>query len=362
MKAIINPQALSKELKKMSAVIRKNHIIPITSAVLFSFEKNKLTVTGTDLETTCISSLECTCDDEFSFAIDFFDISDVCGSVLDSTTIERKGSEIIIKSGKAKFNITVVGEQKDFPRIPEDDFHFEMEVDGDFFYHLSYANTCRSKDEAKPSYNMAAVRVFKDYFDVVGIDGWQMYKKRFDKKSDKEFSVMVPNSFVSQCKLFQESKLSFGNTHVKAEFRDDIIISRLSSNKYVNLNAILPTEVDYNISFDKEQLKHGLNIISVATMKNSKQFRVKFNDGEVKLISKDIDFGKEAEAVIDMKHSVSIPQICLNSTSLMHLTSMIDSEEVEMAFGADDKTVYIKPSGDDSILISIQPITFIQNN
>ena len=362
MKAIVNPQALLKELKKMGLVVKKNHIIPITSSVLFSFEENKLTVTGIDLETTCISSLECACRDVFSFAIDYFDICDVFGSILDSTTIERKGKEIIIKSGKAKFNLPITGEVEHFPTTPEDDFVFDMEVDGDFFYHLSHANTCRSKDETRVSFNMAAIRVFKDHYDVVGIDGWQMYKKRFDQKSAKEFCVMVPNSFVSQCKLFQETKLSFGSRYIKAEFRDDVIISRLSENTYVNLNSILPAEVDYNITFDKSDLRNNLNIVSVAAMKSSKQFSVKFKDGEVKLMSKDIDFGKEAEAIIYVQHSVGIPEICLNSSSLLHLTSLIDTDEVDMAFTTEDKTVYMKPSGDDSVLISIQPLVIINQN
>ena len=58
MKAVINSTLLSKELKKLSLVIKKNTVIPILSTVKFSFEKNKLTLTATDLETTYISEIE----------------------------------------------------------------------------------------------------------------------------------------------------------------------------------------------------------------------------------------------------------------------------------------------------------------
>lgn len=360
MKAIVNPTTLSKELKKMSGIIKKNHVIPITSAVLFSFSNNSLTITGTDLETTYVIVLEVECKESFSFPIDYADISEIASSTFTPIVIELGEKEISIKSAKSKFKLARVGEAEHFPSIPGDVYDFSMEVEGDFFYHLSYANTCRFKGYMHPSLNMAAILISKTELDVVGCDSFMMYKKTFQQASKKDLTVMVCDSFVNTCKGFQGTEVFIGEKFIKAVHVNSTVISRLSENKYANIKGILPPSINYNMELPKDELKSSLSVISVAAHLTSKQFVINFKEGLIKLVSQDIDFDKEAETEIDTDHKVEIDSICLNSSQMMHLCSLVDTHEIEFAITTAQGNVYMKPKGDDSILMLIRPL-MIQN-
>jgi len=360
MKAIVNPTTLSKELKKMSSIVKKNHIIPITSSVLFSFSKDKLDITGTDLETTYITSLECGCKEEFSFPIDYFDISEICSNENSLITIELKETEILIKTDNGKTKLPRVGNANEFPSLPEDTFTHEKEVEGDFFYHLNYANSCRFKKELNPTLEMAAIIIGKKSMDVVGCDGFIMYKKEFIEKSDFELTVMVPDSFVSLAKSFQATKLSFGTNFIKAEYGNDTLISRLSESKYANIKAITNGVKEYNLTIHKNDLRVSLNSINVAAHLTTKQFTINFKKDKIRLESQDIDFDKQSERFIEVKNDVPIEAIMLNSSQLLHLITLTDTEEMEFSFTEPTKNVYIRPKEDESVLMLLRPL-FLNN-
>ena len=51
MKFIVSSSALLKQLQQISGVISNNTVLPILENFLFEIDKDKLTVTATDLET-----------------------------------------------------------------------------------------------------------------------------------------------------------------------------------------------------------------------------------------------------------------------------------------------------------------------
>lgn len=356
MKATINHTALSKELKKMSLLIKKNNIIPITSSVLFSFDKNKLTITGTDLETTYVSVIDCECKESFKVVIEYTDISDVCSSAVSPIQLEVKKSQLLITHSKAKLSFTVSSEPEHFPLVPEDSFDLTVNVDGDFFYNLSNANECKYPDEAKANLNMAAIDFKKNSVVVVGCDANILFKKELETKCNGNKVVMIPDSFVQSCKGFQESTVSVGEKYIKAECGNDTVVSVLSTQTYAAYNSIIPTDIEYNVTFDKAELQSCLRSISIAANLISKQVVIEFTDGLIKFTSQDIDFGKGGESEIPTDHKVELDKICLNLKWLTHLLNLINGEEIEMAFKAPDKTVYLRPLNDNTELCLLQPL------
>ena len=356
MKAIVNPQQLLRELKKLSLVVRKINIMPIAGSALFQFKKDNLVITGTDTETIHITSLSCTCEEEFSFCIDYFDIFDICSKLSAPMQILRKDNLINITSGSSKFKISVVGEIDEFPNKINDEYNHELDVDGDFFYHLSNANTCKSKDELRAALSMVAIRVYKDYYDVAACDGFVLYMKKFLLKSPKEFEAMVCDKFVTLCKSFQESTLYFNEKFVKVIYKDETIISRLSESKFANINAIIPTEINYNIVIDKEELKNAVEIVGVSASGQQKEFSLSFKKGEMKLTSTILELNKETETTVNIEHSINIEEICLGATQLLGLINLVQKGNINLSFTDKKKSVFINPSEDEDVVMMIQPL------
>lgn len=356
MKATVNPISLLKELKKMSVVVRENNIIPITGCVLFSFKKKQLTLMGTDLETTYISQIDCESKDEFSFPINYPVITEICQTSNSPITIELTDSNILI-TGKAKYKLSLYGKADEFPTVPVDEFNVKMEVDADFFEHLIKANTVRNKEDLKVSLNMACINIGKKETDVVGCDGFSLYKKTFKVNNKDEVSVMVCDKFVNMCKSFGAATLEIGTSFIKATCLNETIISRLSENKYVNYKQVIPNDINYNLEIPTGDFKESISSISVASNKTSRIMAITFKDGKIKLRSEDIDYGKEAETEMPLTHSVEIETIGLNLLMLSHLLTLSNSEDIEMSFTGESKSICLKPKDDDSVLMLLQPLT-----
>lgn len=362
MKAVINHIELSKHLKKISGLIKTNPVIPIMSCVLFKFSKGKLEMVATDLETTCIIKMDCECKDEFEIPIEYKDISELCSSVSSPISLEVvKGTGINISSGSSKFKFSFFGNDNVFPKIPEDEFNVEIEVDGDFFFNLSKANTFRYKGFDKPAIDMAAIDIKKDEIFIIGVDGNFMYSKSIAHKGKSEVVKMICESFTQACKSFQQSKISIGEKFIKAEYGDDVVISRLSDNKFVDYAFIMPKDAVYNFTIDKNVLKSAIRSANITTSLTLKSCVFNFKDSGVKLISQEIDFGKESETILDIEHTVEIESICLNIGQLSTILNNIESDSIDFSFSNAYKSVYIKPSDDDSIICLLQPL-MINNN
>lgn len=370
MKAIVSPMALLKELKKMSIVIKSNHVIPMTAAVKFEFTKDKLTLTATDLETTYITSIDCVCSTPFSIPIEYSVVVEVCSKVFTPLEISVSDKTLFMVAGKYKSKFPLIGEAEHFPKIPVDDFDFTFDADGEFFNELSIANTVKHTDD--PRMNMAALDFTKDCLFIVATNSSVLYRKRLDSiKAMKDFCIMVGNGFVSACKLFQETKISVGSNFIKAEYGNEIIISRLSENKFPAYKTILPKEIPYNTVINKDEFKSNLSQILVSAQNETKQCVLYFEKGKVKIESQDIDKDKQSETEMDLEHEVEIPYIAFNASMFIHFLTVMPYEEIDVFFDGYDKpnengkiipvrkSILFRPKNDDTILALIQPLMIV---
>jgi len=361
MKAIVNANELEKELKLIQTVIRKNAIIPITSAVKMEFTKKQLTVTGTDLETTAIFTLDCECKAPFTIAIGFEDILGVCSRLSEPITIEEKDKSILISGDNSNFKFSKIGETEHFPVTPDEELTLSVEVDADFFYALSAASSCKHKDELKENMNKPCVDFKKKEVTVVGTDANFLYLKDLKYKPTGISRVMIPDVFVQLTKTFQDATISANEKTIKAESGNKTIISRLSEAKYVTYEMILPKDAVYNFRVNRTDLKKSLQIVGVASSVTTNMCVLNFKDSELIINSQDIDFGKEATTKIAVNHSVEFDNVCINGGFMLHVLNLLDSEEVEMSFTTPEKTIYIKPVGDDTVLSLLQPLMILNN-
>lgn len=360
MKAIVQSQGLAKELKKISPLIKKTTVLPILSCVQLCFEKSKLTITGTDLETTVVATMDCECKTAFTIVVDFESLIDVCSKIFELISIDVTGEDILITSDDSKFKFTKTNEEH-FPAIEKEEFNLYIDVDEDFFYALSSANSCKSDDQFKVSMNEACIHLKKDSITVIGTDAFLAYKKDFKIKTGKESKVMVGEQFVQLAKSFTEGKVSIGDKFVKAESGTMTVISLLSESKFCAYEGIIPSEIEFNFKANRKDLINSLSFASVAAAKSTHLCAINFNGEGVKVESKDIDYGKDAETKVKAIHTVEIKAIGVNGSQMLKLLNFFDSEEIEIAFRGENNTMFLRPFGEPGTLCLLQPLALSSN-
>ncbi len=359
MKATVNPVALLKELKKMSLVVQKNTVLPILKSVKFDFKKDKVTLTATDLETTCISTIDCSCAKPFVLLIEFTDILDICSSVFAPLEITVSETNILLVSGKSKYKLSLIGDAINFPTIEQDQYFLEFEVDCDFFYHLSVANTFKGIDD--PRFNMAAIDIKKDNLTIVATDSNSLYKKELPIALKKDLVLMVSSSFIGACKAFQNAKIYIGERFIKAEYLDEVIISRLSEQKFPNYRAVIRDGINYNLTTARENLRSAIKAVSFAANTQYKQVVASFSPNIVKFNAQNIDLVKEGETELEVENKVEIPEIGFNADKLNHFLNILTCESIDFSFSSVNGSIYFKPSDDESVFCLLQPVV-IQTN
>lgn len=357
MKAVVDSHKLSKELKKLSPIIKKNTVLPILTCVKLSFVKNKLSVMATDLETTVLLSMDCECKSAFVIIVEFSVISDICSRISEPITIDasEKGA-ISVVSDAAKFKFTSNNEESSFPNIKEEEFLFDIDADWEFFNSLSNADACKSDDQFKPNMNAACIHIKKDSLSIIGTDAFVAYKKELKIKTGKDARIMVNNQFVQITKSFPDAKVSFGERFIKAESGTMVVISRLLDAKYVSYEMIMDKEIEYNLNINRTDLIAKLGIAGIAANPSAHLCAIHFNGGDIKIVSQDIDYGKEGETKVKAVHTVEIGVIGVNGHQMLKLLNLFDSEEVEMAFREKGSTIFLRPFGEPNTMCLLQPL------
>lgn len=357
MKATVNTSLLAKELKRVSQVINTNSVIPILSSVKMDFEKDKLTLTTTDLETTIVTTLSCDCPKSFVAIAEHKDLLDIFGKLSDQpVTLEKSGKKISIYGEGFKYHLPMTGNEEEFPKIPEEDFLFTIDADTEFFASLYSANSCVNPDDPRPTINTACLDFRKDGLTIVGTDAFRLYKKELPVKSGQKVQSLIRHKFIQAAKDIQAAKVSVGEKFLKLEEGGVSIITRLQDGKYIEYGMVLPQEVSYNLTANRMEFINSITKAAITSSKSTSMCVLNFSPNSIKITSQDIDFEKSGECDLVVNHSVEIDAIGVNSKQLLHMLNILDSDEVIICITSPTKSIYLKQPDDDTVFCLVQPL------
>lgn len=356
MKATISSISLLAELKRIAPVMSKNPIVPIIASVKMEFDKNSLVIHGTNLGTTIVSTLECSCSTPFSFVIDFSDIMSVCSAISEPITISLKSDTISITSSASKFKYSTSGQPEDFPMVPEEEAIIKADVDGEFFFAITNASKCMKKDELTPQLAAVCLHFKKNNTTVIGVDGMVMYKHDFAIISSEEVKAAVNLDFVNTVKNFQNSTVSITANYIIVDSKSTVIKSRLREQKFVDYESVLPSGIDYNLKISIQDFKRVLSISAITSAVDIKMSSISFSDGEIVVKSANTDHNKESSTSIVIEHKVEPAVINVNTEQMLNVLGLFTGEFIDVSFGQPNRTIYIKPDEENYALAFIRPL------
>ena len=121
MKFIVSSQLLLKNLNTIGGVVSSSNTLPILDNFLFDIGENKLTVTGSDLETTMTTSFEVTSKEKGQVAIPSRILIDLLKSFPDTPitfSINEETHAVRFTSEYGEYNVAGLNAEE-FPKVPE---------------------------------------------------------------------------------------------------------------------------------------------------------------------------------------------------------------------------------------------------
>ena len=353
MKFNVNQQDLQKSLSYCQGVIEKRSTLPILSNVLLDVNKNKLTITATDLDVIFIHNIsnievieEGTTTTSSSI---MYDIVRKFASGNKINFSKPGESKLQLESEKSVFNLNCIN-SSEFPLTEENFNQNEFSIKSKEF--LKLLNKCKfslSNDETRHYLNGIFFHKTqvddKFYLTAAATDSHRMSisKMRLDEKIEFDPIILPKKTIFQLCSILEdfegEIKISNIKSKIKFQLKDSILISKLIDGKFPNYTQVIPKENQKKLEVD---LKLFLSSVDrVASVSFDKKDGVKFDLSKniLNLSVNNTNSGDGKESLnVKFDHELNIS---FNSRYLIDVAAQLDGESIE---------IYLKDTGSPALI------------
>lgn len=368
MKFIVSSAALLKELSSINGVITTNPVVPILENFLFEIDKNKLTITASDLQTSMITDLEVESKESGNIAVPAKILIETLKNLPEQPvtfSIDTSTYSIEISSDNGHYKLA--GENAtDFPKVPAvtPDFSVTMSTD---VLHKAINNTifATSNDELRPAMTGVYMNLSETNSTFVGTDGHKLIRyRRVDVATTNGNTIIVPRKGLNMLKNTLpteniEVTVDFNVSNAFFHFGNLKMICRLIDERYPDYENVIPSENPIKMTIDRLEMLSSLKRISIYANKTTHQVRLKITGSELLISAEDLDFANEANERLACEHEGDDIEIGFNSKFLIEMLSNLETKEVELHLSAPNRAGLIIPKEQDEnedLLMLVMPV------
>lgn len=370
MKFIVSSSVLLKNLQNISGVLNSSNTLPILDNFLFEINKNRLQISGSDLETTMSTSLELEkADKGGSVAIPAKLLLDILKSLPDhpitfNINAETFGIEINSDYGKYKLS----GQNgNEFPKNPKIDGASKLSIPAHVINRaIGKTIFATGNDELRPVMSGVFFQLSEEALTFVATDAHKLVRyKRTDAKAPKASSFILPKKPLNLLKntlalLVSDVEIEYNETNASFTFDNTNLICRLIEGKYPNYEAVIPKSNPNKLTVERSSLLSSIKRVSIFSNKTTHQVRLKISGSELNLSAEDLDFANEATERLTCQFAGEDMEIGFNSKFLIEMLSNLECENVMIEMSAPNRAGILLPvekiEDGEEILMLVMPV------
>ncbi|MBQ6538274.1 MAG: DNA polymerase III subunit beta [Eubacterium sp.] len=268
---------------------------------------------------------------------------------------------ILIFSGSTRFEHMGLGDD-DFPRLPE--ISFDQEITISQFTLKEMIRQTIFSISSKENNKLLTGELFEINKDELRIASLDLIRVSIRKiKLDKEYDhikVVIPGKTLNELSKILSTdkddmiKISFSKNHVKFEFKDTLIISRLIEGNFFNIDQMLKNNYETKVKVNKGLFFGCIERASLLiheTDKNPVVFNIK--DGEMKMEIKSTHSSMNEDVTVEKEGNDL--RIGINPKYIIDVLRVIDDEDINLYFFNANSPCFIK-NKEESYIYLILPI------
>ncbi len=368
MKFVVSSSSLLKQLNSISGVIAPNPIVPILENFLFEIDRDKLTITASDLQTSIITEMQIECKEKGNIAIPAKILTETLKNLPEQPvtfTIDEDTYSIELSSDNGRYKLA--GENAtDFPKVPTVNKSYSADIASEVL-NRAIASTifASSTDELRPAMNGIFIKFADTNTTFVATDGHRLVRfRRVDVVSDADTSIIVPKKAFDLLK----KSLPTENTNVRLEFNPSNaffsfnttkMICRLIDERFPDYENAIPVDNPNILVIDRLEFLNSLRRIDIYSNKITNQVRLKISGSELQISAEDLDFSNEANERLACDYEGDDLEIGFNAKFIIQMLGNIDSKTVKLSMSAPNRAGLISPNenlvGED-ILMLVMPV------
>ncbi|NOT68621.1 MAG: DNA polymerase III subunit beta [Methylophilaceae bacterium] len=353
----IDRDALLKPLVSVSGIVERRHTLPILSNLLLEAKQDKLSITATDLEMQISLSVEKIGDEELSTTISAKKLLDICRSLPESSEINLIPQEgrIQLKAGKSRFNLQT---------LPATDYPVMTSAPGsattvvrigqnklkNLFKKVEFA---MAQQDIRYYLNGLLFEINENKINLVGTDGHRLsfITTTLEESYEKQELILPRKTVVELCKLLgdDESELviEIRAGQIKFNLGQIKLISKIIDGKFPDYSRVIPSSSLNSFTIDRKSILFSMQRVSILSYEKLRGIRLILNENNLKLISTNNE-QEEAEEELEIDYVGDCLDMGFNVTYIIDVLNNIENEKITFNFtNASSSCLITIPDNDD---------------
>jgi len=372
MKFIVNSSYLLKQLSYINGVITTNPVVPILENFLFEINKNQLTVTASDLQTSMITEIAVESKEKGNIAVPARILLDTLKNLPDQPvtfSIDEATYSIELSSDNGRYKLS--GENAtDFPKVPSVSNDFSASISSEVLGRaINNTIFATSSDELRPAMTGVYVNLGDKNTTFVATDGHRLVRyRRTDVKSENGNTIIIPRKALNLLKATLPSEnadvaIDFNTANAFFKFGTIRMICRLIDERFPDYENVIPATSTIKMTINRGDFLSSLKRISIYANKTTHQVRLKITGSELQVSAEDLDFSNEANERLSCEHEGEDIEIGFNARFMVEMLSNLDTDQIRLNMSAPNKAGVILPVEKDKsedILMLVMPVMLNQ--
>lgn len=369
MNFVVSASSLLKHLKSISGVLNTNNSIPILDCFLFELNKNELTMSASDMETTITTSIKIDSTSAGSIAIPAKTLMEALANLPEqpiSFIVDKTKHSIKLKTETGDYNIS--GQNGDeYPKMPKLDSQSSIVIKSDVLFNaINKTIFATGSDDLRPVMSGVYCQFTETNSIFVATDAHKLVRyTRNDAKAGTNASFIMPKKPLNVLKglltgVDDAVKVEFNKTNALFSFGNVNLICRLIDGKYPNYEAVIPKNNPNKITVDRSAFLGALKRVSVFSNKATHQIRVKVTGSQLRISAEDLDFANEGHELLTCTYVGEDMEIGFNSRFLVDMVSNLDGDEIIIEMSAPNRAGILLPNNNanpsEDILMLVMPV------
>ena len=372
MEATITQENFAKALNDVAKAISSNPSIPVLANVLIDITKDNVKLSTTDLELGISTILDADIKKEGKVTVDAKTLAEFVNSLSPGKlTLELKEKILEVKNklNSAEFNII---NAEEFPPLPQPKGRPSFKVKTHpFAKAINQVVFSAASDDSRPVLTGILFEATSSKLSMVGVDGFRLSKKviGIKRSGSKEFSHIVPARALQELSRISHEEgeddditevyLLGEKNQMIFKVEGSELSTRLIEGEFPDYKQIIPKEIKYGFSVEKEAFAKTVKIVSIfarAAVGNKSVFELIPQKNTLKLSAQVADVG-ENESSIEV-HDVKGDGIktAYNTKFLSDMVNAIEGEEITFETNGVTAPGVFKDKEDKDFLHIIMPM------
>jgi DNA polymerase-3 subunit beta len=336
--------------------------------VLCEVKDSTLTLTGYDLETGIITSIDVEVpmgeNNNFSFLADGNKISEIISKQTADTveiSIDEASLAMTIKCGKSKCKLQTVSADN-YPSTPSFDENSPITLSGETLSEMIRQTVFAvAVTDNKPVLTGECFNISGGSFDVAAIDGFRLAVRteKIDPERTEKF-VVKANALNAVAKLIKSDKnvnIYPNKKHVVFDMGDVKLFSRLLEGDFHNYKGSIPSVNTTEVIIETRPVIHALErFILLTDMKNKAPLCCEISSGKIDMSLKS-PLGEMSETIDDgIGFSGNNVKIGFNCRYLLDALKATETDKVKLLLNGAVAPMTIVPLEGDSFTFLVLPV------